>query len=58
MRILGIDPGTRTVGYGVIDFDDDGAVRAVEYGVVEAGAVKDYAERFVYIHKQLTDIMR
>ncbi len=52
MRIIGIDPGTRTVGYGVIDFDGVN-LRPVEYGVVESGHIEGYAERFAYIHEEL-----
>ncbi len=36
MRILGLDPGSRVCGYGVID-DSDGALRYVECGVVTGG---------------------
>lgn len=52
MRIIGIDPGTRTVGYGVIDFDGYN-MKAVDYDVVEAGGIDDYAKRFVYIYEAL-----
>ena len=34
MIILGIDPGIATLGYGVIEKDDRGNFRAVDYGVV------------------------
>ena len=34
MRILGIDPGIATMGYGVVDKDKNGNCRAVDYGVV------------------------
>ena len=34
MRILGIDPGLATLGYGVIEKDSRGVVHAVDYGVV------------------------
>ena len=34
MKILGIDPGLATLGYGVIEKDDRGVVHAVDYGVV------------------------
>ena len=34
MIILGIDPGIATLGYGVIEKDERGNFRAVEYGVV------------------------
>ncbi len=53
MRIIGIDPGTRTVGYGVIDFDGYN-MKEVDYDVVEAGAIDDYAKRFVYVHEDST----
>jgi len=56
MRILGIDPGTRTVGYGVIDFDGN-SVRAIDYGVIEAKHIDGYAERFAYIHEELRRII-
>ena len=34
MIILGIDPGIATLGYGVIEKDEKGNFRAVDYGVV------------------------
>lgn len=37
MRILGLDPGSRVCGYGVID-DTGGALRYVECGVLTAAA--------------------
>jgi crossover junction endodeoxyribonuclease RuvC len=36
MRILGIDPGSRILGYGVVDTDSRRRVRYVECGVVES----------------------
>jgi crossover junction endodeoxyribonuclease RuvC len=36
MRILGIDPGSRVLGYGVVDSDGKRGLRYVECGVVEA----------------------
>lgn len=56
MRILGIDPGTRTVGWGVIDFDGN-TCHAVEYGAIDAKDVDGYAERFVHIHREITRII-
>ena len=34
MIILGIDPGSATLGYGVVDKDRSGNCRAIDYGVV------------------------
>lgn len=33
MRILGIDPGTRVAGYGVVDLSPDGRVKGIAAGV-------------------------
>lgn len=52
MRILGIDPGTRTVGYGVIELNGN-SLRAVDYGHINADITEDYARRFAFIHEQL-----
>ena len=34
MVILGIDPGLATLGWGIIEKDEKGACRAIDYGVV------------------------
>ena len=36
MRIMGIDPGSRMTGVGIIDVEGDRSV-AVYHGVIEAG---------------------
>lgn len=56
MRILGIDPGTRTVGYAVIEVEGE-RMKPVVYGVVDAKETVGYAERFAYIHNELTRII-
>lgn len=37
MRILGIDPGSRITGFGIIDVRGEGEVSLVEQGVIRAG---------------------
>src|SRR5689334_22697346 len=34
MITLGIDPGTATVGYGVVEELNDGTLQAIDYGVI------------------------
>ena len=34
MLSLGIDPGTATIGYGLVSELDDGSLQAVAYGVI------------------------
>jgi crossover junction endodeoxyribonuclease RuvC len=57
MRILGIDPGTATVGYGLIDFDA-GQPTMVTYGVFSTSP-KDggTAERLQIIYQELNDLI-
>jgi crossover junction endodeoxyribonuclease RuvC len=35
MRILGIDPGTATTGYGIIDINDDDSITVINYGIIQ-----------------------
>lgn len=55
MRILGVDPGTRVCGYGVIDTDGPDA-HAVDYGVVRSRA-QDLAMRLWDIHRGLITVI-
>jgi len=56
MRILGIDPGTQVVGYGVIDNDNINATM-VSYGTVKPPANFDIANRLNCIFNELSEIV-
>jgi crossover junction endodeoxyribonuclease RuvC len=56
MRILGIDPGTGILGFGVIDFDK-GKARLVDGGVIRTPVKEDDAVRLQTIFEELTDII-
>jgi crossover junction endodeoxyribonuclease RuvC len=56
MRVLGIDPGTATTGYGVVDSDSSGD-RAVAFGVVLTAADLPLERRLLSIHSRLRDLM-
>ncbi|MCZ7553191.1 MAG: crossover junction endodeoxyribonuclease RuvC [Anaerolineales bacterium] len=34
MLVIGIDPGTATTGYGLVEENEDGSLTAVDYGVI------------------------
>lgn len=55
MRILGIDPGSRFTGYGVIDVRGDRAT-AVHYGVIKAGT-GEFPERLGIIFRGIRDVV-
>ncbi len=52
MRILGIDPGIATVGYGVID-SEDGSFALIDYGTITTPADLKIPERLDIIYKEM-----
>ena len=65
MRILGIDPGTASTGYGIIDIPDDIMSREFEYGIelVDYGFIstsKDLKmeKRLVQLFSELNHVIK
>ncbi len=56
MRILGIDPGTIIMGYGVIDSKDD-EITLVDCGVLNSSAHTPIGERLSYLYGKLLEII-
>ena len=56
MIILGIDPGTVTVGYGVVDSQHD-EVTLVDYGALTTPPHSTTAERLSSIYNELKEII-
>ena len=56
MRILGIDPGTGILGFGVIDADK-GSAQMVDAGVIRTPVKEDDAVRLQTIFEEITDII-
>ncbi len=56
MRILGIDPGSRVTGYGVIDFQR-GKETLVEFGALKLDVEKSHELRLKQIYDRLTQVI-
>ena len=56
MRVLGIDPGTITMGYGVIESSED-EITLVECGVLGCSGRSPIGERLSYLYGKLWDII-
>ena len=56
MRILGLDPGSRVCGYGVID-EHDGELRYVECGVLTAPEQRSMEERLGELARGLREVI-
>jgi crossover junction endodeoxyribonuclease RuvC len=55
MRVLGIDPGTRKLGYGIVE--DDGALRGVTWGVLAVAQRLSLEERLRILYVRLCDVI-
>ncbi len=58
MRIIGIDPGTATTGFGIIETEKGGKVSLVEAGVIRTPAHTPLPERLMTIHTDITELIK
>ncbi len=56
MKVLGIDPGTLHLGYGLIEEDEDG-LRARDYGTLHFRSSLPVEERLYQIHSHLMNMI-
>jgi len=57
MLSLGIDPGTATIGYGLVSELNDGSLQAIAYGVITTSPKDPMWRRLHIIHDTLKDII-
>ncbi|MCK5147728.1 crossover junction endodeoxyribonuclease RuvC [bacterium] len=57
MRIIGIDPGTRKVGYGVLEVNA-GRGRAVDYGVIKVPVKLHFSEKLCLIYDEISTLLK
>ncbi len=58
MRILGIDPGTGILGFGVIDINPQGKAKLVDAGVIRTPVKQADSYRLETIYNELTEIIK
>jgi crossover junction endodeoxyribonuclease RuvC len=56
IRILGVDPGIGSTGYGILETDGTNH-RAVIFGAIKTPARKPFHERLLYIYTELNRIL-
>jgi crossover junction endodeoxyribonuclease RuvC len=56
MRILGIDPGTQKVGFGVIDVEGD-RFSTVTYGVIQTDSKAAMPSRLAVIYRDIQELL-
>ena len=56
MRVLGIDPGTVTTGYGLVELRGD-TLHAVTFGAITTQASLPFAQRLLRIYQELRTLL-
>lgn len=56
-RILGIDPGSRRTGYGILDLSGSN-LSPVGWGVISCAPKDPFPDRLFHIHEELTRVIR
>ncbi len=58
VRVLGIDPGSETTGWGIVEGDDNGQrYRLIEYGVVKLASSATFSSRLLKISRALEEVI-
>src|SRR5664279_5600596 len=55
--VLGIDPGTATIGYAIVRDLPDGGCEAIDYGVITTPKTDSPANRLVQVYDQIKIII-
>lgn len=58
MRILGIDPGLATLGYGIVETTKTNGLTCVNYGVIATPKNTPIGERLSHIQRELRVLLR
>ncbi len=56
MKTLGIDPGTATTGYGILDIDGD-TVKVIDYGCIKTSSKESPSDRLIKICRDVKKII-
>jgi len=57
MLVMGIDPGTATTGYGLVEENKNGELHAVAYGIVSTDPKLNAGERLLEINKKINELI-
>lgn len=57
MKILGIDPGTATTGFGIIEQNEHGQITLLEYGLVSTSKDLPHGQRLELIFDGISQII-
>ncbi|MEJ2598789.1 MAG: crossover junction endodeoxyribonuclease RuvC [Anaerolineales bacterium] len=57
MMVIGIDPGTATTGYGLVQENENGSLKLIDYGVILTSPGIAMPERLSSLYERLKEIL-
>jgi crossover junction endodeoxyribonuclease RuvC len=57
MMVIGIDPGTATTGFGLVQEEEDGSLRVIDYGAIQTPPGIAMPERLLSLYERLKEIL-
>ena len=57
MKVLGIDPGTATTGWGIVKNKDGETLELINYGCIETPKEMEMSERLLMLNKNLEKLL-
>jgi crossover junction endodeoxyribonuclease RuvC len=57
MMVIGIDPGTATTGFGLVQENEDGSLKVIEYGAIQTPPGIAMPERLLSLYQRLKEIL-
>lgn len=58
MRVIGIDPGLRKTGWGIISLQGGGLIKHIANGTIKPPAAHSLGNRLLFLHTELLDILQ
>lgn len=55
--VLGVDPGTGRMGYGIVRQNADSSLTAVAYGVIETPASHPMPQRLIMLYERIQELL-
>jgi crossover junction endodeoxyribonuclease RuvC len=57
MMVIGIDPGTATTGFGLVQENEDGSLKVIDFGVIQTPPDIAMPERLLSLYERLKEIL-
>jgi crossover junction endodeoxyribonuclease RuvC len=57
MKVIGIDPGTAITGFGLVQEEEDGSLKVIDFGAIQTPPGIAMPERLLSLYERLREIL-